>query len=745
MKNPLNGLHTWLNQLRTKKVPLVLQYEMVECGAASLSMILRFYGRYLPLHILRDACGVSRDGSNLLDIKNAGAFFGLEAKAARLTAEQLMTSQGCFPCIAWWDYNHFVVLQGHQGNRLLVVDPALGRYSLHLNEVQKHFSGLILFFKPGEGFSVEGKPENYVADLVPILRRYSRQLLLIAPISVALIVPALLQPGISGAFISEVLTNSRFQYAFPILWLSVLALILSVGLTLARLRILRTIYLQMSRILFTQLATKLLSVNYLFYSSRYLGDITSRLDIADHVSDVLALQLAPFLFGLITAIFLIPAVWLISPFLAGASLLYVLINIMLAFLSISFVLDQTKLVKLVQGKVSGLTLRIFSDAKTIKSSALENQYLTQWQKLYQPQFDQNQYIQFTLNTFSSLENLSGSVYQYGTIALSGYLVIVGELNLAGFMAFQVIREQVTQPLIAVSGISHAMQDLNAELGRLNDLSTVADDPKVQSLQVIDPTKQKNAVLPETSVDVQANNVAVQFSAIKPPLIQQITASFRAGSMNTIVGPSGSGKSVFLKTLTGFYQPSEGTITYDGKPWGEYSDPVIRSAVGYVCQEVTALRGSVMENITLHDPYITEDQVINACETAVLMDVIHQLPLGLHTKLGNSGAGLSGGQLQRLQIARALVRQPKILFLDEATSALDIPTETQLLTNLKAMGITLVCVAHRLISAQMSDHLVVLKDGQLLESGAPAVLSAASDSFYAQLLKADSAQQGGDNA
>ena len=745
MKNPLNGFKAWLNQLRTKKVPLVLQYEMVECGAASLSMILRFYGRYLPLHILRDACGVSRDGSNLLDIKNAGAFFGLEAKAARLTAEQLMTSQGCFPCIAWWDYNHFVVLQGHQGNRLLVVDPALGRYSLHLNEVQKHFSGLILFFKPGEGFSVEGKPENYVADLVPILRRYSRQLLLIAPISVALIVPALLQPGISGAFISEVLTNSRFQYAFPILWLSVLALILSVGLTLARLRILRTIYLQMSRILFSQLATKLLSVNYLFYSSRYLGDITSRLDIADHVSDVLALQLAPFLFGLITAIFLIPAVWLISPFLAGASLLYVLINIMLAFLSISFVLDQTKLVKLVQGKVSGLTLRIFSDAKTIKSSALENQYLTQWQKLYQPQFDQNQYIQFTLNTFSSLENLSGSVYQYGTIALSGYLVIVGELNLAGFMAFQVIREQVTQPLIAVSSISHAMQDLNAELGRLNDLSTVADDPKVQSLQVIDPTQQKNAELSKASVDVQADNVAVQFSAIKPPLIQQITASFKAGSMNTIVGPSGSGKSVFLKTLTGFYQPSEGTITYDGKPWVEYSDPVIRSAVGYVCQEVTALRGSVMENITLHDPDITEDQVINACETAVLMDVIHQLPLGLHTKLGNSGAGLSGGQLQRLQIARALVRQPKILFLDEATSALDIPTETQLLTNLKAMGITLVCVAHRLISAQMSDHLVVLKDGQLLESGAPAVLSAASDSFYAQLLKADSAQQEEDNA
>lgn len=735
-------LRAWISSLKIKKVPLVLQYEMVECGAASLSMILRYYGRYLPLHILREACGVSRDGSNLLDIKQAGAYFGLEAKAARLSAEQVMNVQGFFPCIAWWDHNHFVVLQGRRGKRLLVVDPALGRYSLDLQDVEKHFSGIVLSFKPSKDFKVEGKAENYVVDLIPMLRRYSRQLLLLAPISVALIVPALLQPGLSGAFTGEVLNNSRYQYAFPILWLACLALILSAGLTLARLRILRIIYLQMSRILFTQLATKLLSVNFLFYSSRYLGDITSRLNIADQISQVLALQLAPFIFGLITAIILIPAVWLISPYLAVVSLIYVVINMGIAITSINFVLDQTKLVKLVEGKVSGLALRIFSDTKTIKSSALENQYLSQWQKLYQPLFDQNQHIQFTTNTFSAIESLSSSVYQYGTIALSGYLVIMGEINLAGFMAFQVIREQVTQPLIAIGSISHAVQELNAELGRLNDLSTVKDDPNVHSLELVSDNSRQLKSIPGDAISVQANNVAVQFSQIKPPLIQEITAAFNAGTMNTIVGPSGSGKSVFLKTLTGFYSPSQGDITYEGYAWADYSDQEIRSAVGYVCQEVTALRGSVFENISLHDPDITEEQVIHACETAVLMDVIRDLPLGLHTQLGNSGAGLSGGQLQRLQIARALVRKPKILFLDEATSALDIPTETQLLANLKAMGITLVCVAHRLISAQMSDHLVVLKDGQLLESGSPAMLSASPDSFYSQLLQADSAQQDG---
>ena len=729
----------WFQRLHQHRIPLVLQYEMVECGAACLSMILRHYGGFLPLHELRSSCGVSRDGSNLLDIKKAAEGYGLNARAGRVSADQLFQIEGLFPCIAWWDFNHFVVLAGPGHGRMQVVDPALGRYALSPGEVQKHFSGMVLQLSPCEGFRPSGKRENQLLQLVPLLRRYRQQLFLLAPLTIALLVPSVLEPALSGVFVGEVLTNERYQYALPILWLAILSVVLMLTLGLIRLRVLRVVYLQLSRLLFNRIARKLLLVNYGFYSTRYLGDISSRVEIGDQISSVLALELAPFLLGVITAVALIPVVWLISPQLSLLSLSYVLISIILALMSTSLLLDRTKLVTLIEGKVSGLALRIFSDTRSIKASALESQYLAKWQELYQPVFDQHQSIQATLNAFSFAESLNGSLYEWGSIALSGYLVILGDLNLAGFMAFQAIRSQVTQPLVVIGSISQSLQNLSAQLARLQDLQSVPDDLKVRSLELSPVAVVAADVdLEAPAVSLQAEDVSVQFSALKPPLLRHVSFSVVAGSMVTLVGPSGAGKSVLLKTLTGFYEPSQGQILYGGRPWSAYGDAAMRKAVGYVSQEVLALRGTVLENLTLHEPGYSTDQVWSACEAAAFSEVVHQLPAGLDTKLGQGGSGLSGGQLQRLQIARALLRSPRLLFLDEATSALDIPTETQLLSNLRGLGITLVCVAHRLISAQMSDQVVAVRNGEVIEIGSPVVLSADPSSFYAALLQADRA-------
>ena len=729
----------WFQNLHQPRIPLVLQYEMVECGAACLSMILRHYGCFLPLHELRSSCGVSRDGSNLLDIKKAAEGYGLNARAGRVSAEQLFQIEGLFPCIAWWDFNHFVVLEGPIHSRIQVVDPSLGRYALSLEQVQEHFSGMVLQLAPGESFHPSGKRENQLWQLLPLFRRYRKQLLLLAPLTIALLVPSVLEPALSGVFVGEVLTNERYQYALPILWLAVLSVALMLALRLIRLRILRLIYLQLSRVLFNRIARKLLLVNYGFYSTRYLGDISSRVDIGDEISSVLALELAPFLLGVITAVALIPVVWLISPQLSLLSLSYVFISIILALISTNLVLDRTKLVTLIEGKVSGLALRIFSDTRSIKASALESQYLTKWQELYQPVFDQHQSIQATLNGFRFAESLNSSLYEWGSIALSGYLVILGDLNLAGFMAFQAIRSQVTQPLVVIGSISQSLQTLSAQLARLQDLQSVADDHKVRSLELspvqVDAT---DVDLEAPAVSLQAEDVSVQFSQLKPPLLRDVSFSVAAGSMVTLVGPSGAGKSVLLKTLTGFYETSHGQILYSGRSWSAYGDAALRRAVGYVSQEVLALRGTVLENITLHEPGYSTEQVWSACEAAAFSEVVHQLPAGLDTRLGQGGSGLSGGQLQRLQIARALLRSPRLLFLDEATSALDIPTEKRLLSNLRGLGITLVCVAHRLISAEMSHQVVAMRNGEVIEIGSPAVLAANPSSFYAALLRADRA-------
>ena len=722
-----------LNRNR-RRVPLVLQYEIVECGAASLSMILRYFGCYLPLHILRSECGVSRDGSNLLDIKQAAVNRGLKARAGRFSASELMDAQGCFPCVAWWDQNHFVVLEGKKGNKMHVSDPALGRYTIGIQEMEQHFAGLILHMVPDTGFEKEGKPENYVMELIPILQRYKKEFFIIAPLTVALLIPTMLEPGLTGAFVGEVLTNERYQYAFPILWLSVITLILLSALTLTRLRILRLIYLQLTRILFNRIAKKLLSVTYLFFTTRYLGDITSRVQIAEEISSTLALELTPFLFGLISALALVPVLWIISPYLSLFTFLYVAISLSIAIAGYAFVIEQNKLITLIQGKLSGLTIRIFSDIKTIKASALENQYLSEWQTLYQPVFEKKQEISRTSNGIGFISSLNSSIYDLGSIALSGYLVMMGDLNLAGFMAYQAIRSQVTQPLVRLSGVSGSVQELNAELGRLNDLWSVEEDRNVSTLQVSDDRKNKIQLESKQAIGIALEGTCVQLSPIKPPLINDIHFECPARSMLTVLGPSGSGKSILLKTISGLYKPSSGQILYEGKPWEDYSQLCIRSNVGYVGQELTAFRGTVLDNITMLDPDITEEDVWEACQKAEFASVVQSLPSGLYTRLGNSGTGLSGGQLQRMQIARALVRKPKILLLDEATSSLDIPTERALLSNLKGLEITLICVAHRLISAKMSDNIIVMKDGKLIESGNPSKLKNDGQTFYSNLLQ-----------
>ena len=729
--------------MRKRRVPLVLQYEIVECGAASLSMILRYYGCYLPLHILRSECGVSRDGSNLLDIKQAAENRGLNVRAGRFSAEELMEAQGCFPCIAWWDQSHFVVLEGKKGNKMLITDPALGRYSADIKGVNQHFAGLILHMVPDNSFKKEGKPENYVMELIPILQRYKKELGLLAPLTVALVVPTMLEPGLTGAFVGEVLTNERYQYALPILWLSVITLILLSALTLIRLRILRLIYLQLTRILFNRIAKKLLSVTYLFFTSRYLGDITSRVEIAEEISSTLALDLTPFVLGLISAFVLIPVLWVISPYLSLFTFLYVAISLAITIAGYAFVIEQNKLITLIQGKLSGLTIRIFSDIKTIKASALENQYLGEWQTLYQPVFEKQQEISRTSNNIGFLSSLNGSIYDLGSIALSGYLVMVGDLNLAGFMAYQAIRSQVTQPLVGLSGVSGSVQELNAELGRLNDLWSVEEDTNISTLQNMNVGSEEiesNRLELKNAISVSMNEISVQLSPIKPPLLDEVSFDCPAASMVTVLGPSGSGKSVLLKTISGLYKASSGEILYDSQVWQNYSKFSIRAAVGYVGQEVTAIRGSVLDNITMLDPEITEEDVWDACGKAEFSSVVKSLPSGLYTQLGNSGTGLSGGQLQRMQIARALVRKPKILLLDEATSSLDIPTERRLLRNLKQLKITLICVAHRLISAEMSDHIIILKDGNLIESGNPKELKNDQESFYFQLHQNEKSEE-----
>ena len=738
---------------RLQRVPLVLQYEAVECGAASLSMLMRHRGLYKPLGEIRVACGVSRDGSNMLNIKKAALAYGFEVIAKKATAPELASGKVPLPCILFWNFNHFVVLEGlTSGGRYAIADPASGRYTLAPEDFHKLFSKLALHITPAANFKPAGQPERELLGLINYLKPFSNPILVCLALSTLLLVPNVVTPGLSGAFMSEFIQNQRYEVGIPILWLSLLMVAITIWMNLINFTILRRIMLRLQRTLTLAISKKIFCVNYDFFSTRYRGDVANRLLLGFEISNALTQQILGFLLGLLGALLLIPVVILISWQLSVITLLYVALSVSLAVVVSNSLLDANRSIQIESGKIGGVTVRMLSDTETIKASGLENAYLSTWLNLFAPVLEKGQITQYRMALMNAVTAFIDSAYQYGTIVLAGLLVMQGDINLAGFMAFQVIRGQVITPLLGIGQLTTQLQTTEASLGRLTDLFSVADDPKVRSLGLINdllrsPSTAVPAARPASSSDtpeqtqtirrLEVRDLSHQFSPLSPLVLQGLSFEVPAGSMLTIVGPSGSGKSTLVKVMTGLYSATQGEVLYEGQPWLRYPDSVIRQAIGYVSQEVSGMRGSIEDNISLWQPGYRFDEIREASELACFDSVAMAARRGYQTVLLDGGGGLSGGELQRMELARALLKRPTVLFLDEATSALDVPTEIAVLTKLRSLGITLICVAHRLISAEMSDQVIVLENGVMTAMGTPAELGQ-SNAVYRHLKSSESA-------
>lgn len=736
------------NILRNKKrVPLVLQYEMVECGAASLSMILRYFGKYLSMNELRYQCGVSRDGSNLLNIKRAAINYGLDAYHQKPEISELFSNSVSYPCIAWWNYNHFVVFESARADHVFVVDPGNGRYKVNLDELNESFSGYILQFRTTTSFKKSGKPERELINFLPEFLSYPTSIIFLVFITLSLLVASIVSPAVSGAFVQNFLTDRRYGFGIPLLWLSVYVVFLETSLSWLQFTIIRRMALLTQRKLSVTIARKLFEVNFSFFTSRFIGDIAGRLNLADTITNVVINRLIVFLMGLIGAFLIIPFVLLISWQLTVLTFVYIGISILLSLIATSYIIESNRSMQLQTGKISGVTVRIFSDSKTIKASGLETKYLNTFQDYYTPVLRKSQQVQSVMNLFSLGNSLVGSLYNYGTIAFSGYLVMKGSMNLAGFMAFQVLRSQITGPLMNISSIISQAQQAESELGRWQDLRVAENDSKVRSLSILDKKSTNQAkkfsgagsekrYSSNTPSSISVSKVNLSFSPRSKDVLSDITFNVESKDMVSIVGPSGSGKSTLIKVLAGLYTQTSGDVLYDGLEWLDYDDNAIRASLSYIQQDTKFFSGTIFENITEYNDNYTLDSVRRAASFACFDEVAMDLPQGYLTKIGSTGISLSGGQLQRLELARSLLKKPKILLLDEATSALDIPTEQKVLENLKSLGITLICVAHRLISAKMSDQVLILDKGHLIEYGSPALLLNNPESYFYNLSSAE---------
>ncbi|QNI84249.1 ABC multidrug efflux transporter [Synechococcus sp. PROS-7-1] len=707
-----------------------LQYEAAECGAASLGTILAYFGRVVELGELRLACGVNRDGANAKQLLVAGRQYGLKARAYRCSGEQLKR-EGQFPCVVFWGFNHFLVVEGFDADHAFLSDPAQGRVRVEMEEFQDNFTGVVLEFEPGPEFQTGGHERSPLLSLPATLAPYRHSIAVLLLVSSGQAVLTVLVAGFTSTFIDSFLQNQRLYFGIPLIWLLLITVLAWLALLAGQFLVLRRMELLLSKRLTADLFRKLFQVTFAFYQARFQGEIASRMLLGMQTTQVVIAQMLRFGLSLWIGLFVLIFAFVISAWLALLVLVVMAGNLFLNWWLTDQRYDSNRRLAIEQGKAQGKGLQGINNIETLKASGLEFDFLSQWQGSFGNVVTQNQQLgaQMALATITA----SGSTFLLSALIITagGLLIIAGKMSLGTLVAFQFLQGQLTAPISSLPQLNATLQQLIGSLGRLDDLKRSDDDPLVRSFALPAHSSQPHeSEQMRLQGHLELENLSYSFNPVSPPFISNLSLSIPAGSQLAIVGGSGSGKTTLIRVLAGLYQPSGGRLLFDGRPWEHHGDRLMRDSLAYVPQQVFMFNASIHDNITLWRSGYRLQDLEEAAHDAQILNTITSHPEAFARHLKDNGSDLSGGERQRMELCRALLRRPSILLLDEATSALDNSAQMQVLNALKARGLTVVSVAHRLDAALRSDQVLVMAQGAVVELGSPQELLDQSGAFRA---------------
>ena len=715
---------------RRARVPSVLQMEAVECGAACLTMILAYFGRYLPLEEVRMTCGVSRDGSKATNIVRAAKGYQLVARAFRREPEQLR--HGPFPAILHWNLNHFVVLEGFSGERVFINDPARGSLSMPVEELSKAFTGIVLTFEKGETFKPSGKPHTLLGALRPRLHGSHLGLLYALLAGITLLIPGMAIPAFSRVFVDSVLIKGLHDWLSPLLLIMGATVLIQVGLVWLQQYYLLRLETRLAISTAAHFFWHVLRLPYGFFVQRYAGDIANRAQISDRVARLLSSELATSALDLMLVAFY-------ALLMAQYDILLTAVGVGTALLNLGALQYTARrrsecalLLQQERGKLVGQSMAGLQSIETLKAVGGESDFFARWAGQQAKLSNATQRLAIVVLALSPLPALILSLNVAVLLGVGGMRVMDGKLTMGMLMAFQTLLMAFLMPVGRVLAVGGQIHEVDGGLKRLDDVLNALPDPHGPGTELTTPAITGTTRL---SGRVELRDISFGFSRLEPPLISGFSLNLEPGSRVALVGKSGSGKSTVAKLITGLYDAWEGDLLFDGKPRSEIPRDVVTSCLAMVEQEVFLYEGTARENLTMWNSTPSEADLVSATRDACIYQDINTRPGGFSSAIEEGGRNFSGGQRQRFEIARALVSRPTILVLDEATSALDSHTEKLIDDNLRRRGCTCIIVAHRLSTIRDCDEILVMETGRIVQRGTHEEL-AAVPGLYQDLIKAE---------
>ncbi|WP_035275279.1 NHLP family bacteriocin export ABC transporter peptidase/permease/ATPase subunit [Desulfogranum japonicum] len=709
------------------KTPTIIQMEAVECGAAALAIVLGYYKRFEPLEKLRVECGVTRDGSKANNILKVARQYGLQA-SGKMISKPTNLKNYTFPMIVFWNFNHFLVVEGFRGDLVYINDPATGPRTVSWEEFNGAFTGVTLLMEPGEQFEPKGSPSNVLASLIRRLKDYKATLLFIVALGLATILPGLAIPSFSKIFMDDIMASGHDDWANPLMWSFGVAIVFLTGVTLLQQLYILKLQIKLALVTSGKYILHIFKLPMVFYTQRHGGEVGSRVQLNDQVANLLGGDLATNTVNLATVAFYVVVMATYDVSLTAVGVLFSLVNLFFLRLISRKRTDLNRIIQKDKAKLSSTSMGGVQIIESLRASGQETDFFNRWIGIYSKVFNARQQLELPTQILSIMPKCLNQLMTATILSLGALRVMNGYLTIGSLVAFQGLMTTFSDPVNKLITLGSRLQEIEGDLNRVDDVMHYQADP------VYSEDETQKLPIEKIEGSLTLADICFGYNPLQDPFIENFHLELRPGSRVALVGASGSGKSTVSRLISGLYKPWSGKVLLDGEPREDYTRQCICKSVSFVDQEIFLFQGTVKENITLWDQTILESQMIQAAKDACIHDEILLRAGGYNSEVDEGGKNFSGGQCQRLEIARALVTDPSIMILDEATSALDPVVEQAIDRNLRRRGITCLIIAHRLSTIRDSDEIIVMDKGKIVQRGRHEELIQDSDGIYATLIE-----------